>query len=335
VCDLKKLKVKKILLPFLLTLFSGTGCSILGINTGELSLTKENLTVELAPVICFGEIGREKGNLYSPMGIDVDSHGNIFIADTGNNRIQVFRSDGTFMAEFGKTGSQAGEFFEPYSVDASSGLHVLVADSRNGRIQLFHNADRGEFFGYIGTVVQGSMTTGNEHFRPVVIDYLSSGELLCVDQDQAKVILFNSSFNPKLEIGGIGSGLIQFSKPASVTITSDRSIFISDSGNHRVYKFDYFGNLLMQIGNGILNEPWGVAVDDAGSIYVSDRQMNQVLTFNAQGSLLLKFGSSGSGSGQFQQPCALKIYKDILYVVDTGNSRIQGFRIHYRESVGN
>jgi len=55
----------------------------------------------------FGRFGREEGQFSSPQGIAVDSSsGNVYVADTGNHRIQVFSSDGTFLSRLGGYGSR-------------------------------------------------------------------------------------------------------------------------------------------------------------------------------------------------------------------------------------
>jgi DNA-binding beta-propeller fold protein YncE len=78
------------------------------------------------------------GTFKYPQGIAVDqSSGNVFVADTANNRIQVFSSNGTFIMTGGKFGLVDGNFAYPQgiAVDQSSG-NVFVADTANNRIQV-------------------------------------------------------------------------------------------------------------------------------------------------------------------------------------------------------
>ena len=49
----------------------------------------------------WGSAGNGDGQFSGPHGIVVDAHGKIFVADTGNNRIQKFASDGTFLMKWG------------------------------------------------------------------------------------------------------------------------------------------------------------------------------------------------------------------------------------------
>jgi streptogramin lyase len=61
----------------------------------------------------------------------------IFVTDTGNERVQVFSRDGTFLNAFGGYGSEPGQFIEPTGIDIGPDGNVWVADSGNARIQVF------------------------------------------------------------------------------------------------------------------------------------------------------------------------------------------------------
>ena len=63
--------------------------------------------------------------------------GNVYVADTGNNRIQKFDSSGTFPAKWGNNGSADGEFYYPHGVASDTTDSIYVADSGNNRIQKF------------------------------------------------------------------------------------------------------------------------------------------------------------------------------------------------------
>ena len=72
-----------------------------------------------------------------PPGLGSDSSGNIFVADTGNHRIQKFTSTGTFLTKWGNPGTGNGKFLFPGGVIVDPTGDVYVADSDNNRIQKF------------------------------------------------------------------------------------------------------------------------------------------------------------------------------------------------------
>lgn len=87
----------------------------------------------------FGTIGGlEPGYFNNPtdMAID-DRNGDIYVVDTGNNRVQRFASDGSFLSEFGQFGSDNGSFNSPWGIVVDKDGFVYISDSQNGRVQKF------------------------------------------------------------------------------------------------------------------------------------------------------------------------------------------------------
>ena len=86
----------------------------------------------------WGSLGSGDGQFNGPIGLAVDGSGNVFVADTINNRIQKFDNTGTFVTTWGCLGSGDGQFNGPggVAVERSSG-NVFVAENRNNRIQKF------------------------------------------------------------------------------------------------------------------------------------------------------------------------------------------------------
>ena len=69
----------------------------------------------------YGDSGN--GTLNQPAGIAIDQEGNVYVADTANNRIQVFSSNGTFISKWGGYGAGNGTLKSPtgIAIDPSSG----------------------------------------------------------------------------------------------------------------------------------------------------------------------------------------------------------------------
>lgn len=80
--------------------------------------------------------GDSPGELNGPMGIAVDSSGNIVVADK-NDRVQVIRQDGTFIHAVGRNGRGPGELHGPGGVAVDGAGNIVVADCKNRRVQVF------------------------------------------------------------------------------------------------------------------------------------------------------------------------------------------------------
>src|SRR5213592_803022 len=81
--------------------------------------------------------GTGNGELRSPWGVATDGSGNVYVADSGNHRIQKFDANGTFLTAWGSPGSGDGQFRGPEGVATDASGHVYVTDYYGGRIQKF------------------------------------------------------------------------------------------------------------------------------------------------------------------------------------------------------
>ena len=88
-------------------------------------------------VTTWGSSGTGDGQFNAPLGVATDGNGNVYVADTNNNRIQKFDASGTFLATWGIAGSGNGQFSDPTGVATHGSGDVYVADAGNNRIQKF------------------------------------------------------------------------------------------------------------------------------------------------------------------------------------------------------
>ena len=71
----------------------------------------------------------------APFDLAVDADDNVYLADTGNHRIQKFDAGGQFLGVCGHLGTEPGLFFSPFGVAVDAAGNLYVADTANSRIQ--------------------------------------------------------------------------------------------------------------------------------------------------------------------------------------------------------
>jgi hypothetical protein len=105
-----------------------------------------------------------------------------------------------------------------------------------------------------------------------------------------------------LKWGSQGSGDGEFDNvPRGVATDPYGNVYVTDTGNHRIQKFDRDGTLLSIWGSGgggdaEFSSPHGVATDEDGNVYVTDSGNNRIQKLKRDGTFLTKWGSEGSRS---------------------------------------
>ena len=91
------------------------------------------------PILQFGaNAGAGPGQFRGATDLAVDNrNGDIYVVDSGNNRVQRFDRDGRFISEFGSAGRGNGQFDRPYGIAIDKDGYIFIADTGNKRIQKF------------------------------------------------------------------------------------------------------------------------------------------------------------------------------------------------------
>ena len=294
--------------------------SVLATGAGPLTyqwqLNGTNLPNNIITTVAGGNLFNNQPStntiLASAAGTAMDTNGNLYIADTGNNVIRKVGTNGiaTIIAGNG-IGSFSGDggaatnasLTGPSAVILDSVGNLLIADSGNCRIRK------------VGT--NGIITTM-----------------------AGKGIPFYSGDNGAATNAAINN-------PVGLTLDTNGNLFIADSQNNRVRKVAVNGTITTVAGNGTagfnadnipatgseLNYPTGVAVDVTNNLFIADYSNQRIRKVNALGTISTVAGTGSSGySGDGGSPTSAKINSPSgvvldaahnLFIVDYGNQCIR------------
>lgn len=210
----------------------------------SLSLTVPYVTTTVAGNSASGSVNAQgtAATFYVPYDVTVDSIGNLYVADTGNQLIRKIAPGGLVSTLAGSTigfadgQGAAAKFNGPSGLTVDNSGNVYVADCSNHRIRKIDPS--------------GNVTT-----------IVGSGAAGFYDAQGVQA---------------------QLSNPTGVCLDSAGNLYVADQGNHRIRKVDTSGNVTTVAGNGVLgaangaalsatfNYPHDVAIDGSGNLFVAD-----------------------------------------------------------------
>lgn len=236
-----------------------------------------------------------EAQLNRPHGISADSAGNIYIADTRNNRIRkvdaagiitTIAGDGT--ASFGgdEGPATAAQLNRPHGIIADGAGNIYVADTNNGRIRKIDP--------------EGIITTVAANLNGPVSVAIDSDNNLYVSERTGERIKKIDPMGTRTTLAG--NGMLGFSEdgilatkaklggPRGIAIDYEGTVYFVDKENQRIRRISKEGTLVTEAGNGTrgdsgdngpatsasLNLPWGIFVTLKGSLYIADRENHRI-----------------------------------------------------------
>ena len=255
-------------------------------RTGKWQLDADDGS-RLHPKSSFGGWGRADGELNNPRFVLTVQGGCVLVADSGNDRLQIFSPMGEHVRTF--HGTLPGH---PTGL-ATDGTHMWVADSANCSVQKLRVTD-GKLITRAGSYGRGA----NSYSGPQGLA-LVEGSLFVADEGNHRVAMLEAdTLEWRGAFGSHGSAHGQFGGPTGLT-SLDGELYVRDTNNHRIQVFDVSGAgsggvcgaFVRAFGKhgskpGEFIQPTGMAHDGRGRLLVSEGGACRVQVLTKEGSPL-------------------------------------------------
>jgi sugar lactone lactonase YvrE len=300
--------------------------------------------------------------LAQPEGVAVDASGNLYVADTNNNRIRKVSSgnistvagNGVCCGYSGDGGAAtSAQLSNPEGIAVDSAGDLFIADTNSNRVREVTAGTISTVAGNgaAGLVGDGGVATSAAIWAPAGVALDASGNLYIADagnQRIAEVTAAGIIFPLTAETFDGGSLSVTLNQPTALARDSSGDTYIAESNAHRVRKITPTGMVQTVAGTGVfgysgdsgpamaakLNYPQGVAVDSSGNLYIADAWNNRVRKVAASGGIITTFAGNGQGgysgdngaatSAQLWNPAGLAFdAAGNLYIADAGNNRVR------------
>jgi DNA-binding beta-propeller fold protein YncE len=273
------------------------------------------------------QVGTLPFQLIRTYGVGIDSKGKVYAADQAVGAVFIFDPENHGHVELVGHGRQAN-FGMIVDVALDDDDRLFVTDAKLRHVLQFNPKHELEAtFGADVLIRPGGVAIDRENRFLYVVD--TGNDVVDVfDADSFKYLRQIGKPSRKHEQTDPGT----FSLPESVAVDKDGNVYVTDTFNNRIEKFDADGVFISTFGkNGDspadLERPKGIAVDCDGHIWVVDAAQNMVKVFDQQGRLLIYFGGQGYYPGQFMGPWGITIDRSNRVVVsETFPGRIQIFK---------
>lgn len=260
--------------------------------------------------------------------ISVDSSGNVYFADSNNQRIRRISPDGTIDTVAGSGDAPSIDNCQPTS-----------------------------------SVGDGGPATAAKLFNPADVTVGPNGVLIIADQQNNRIrqvaggtittIVGNGTHNPFAP--GVPAPNSPMDWPSAVAVDASGVLYFAEMHSHRVGKVGPDGKLVVVAGgtqstpdgpkafgyNGdgiaatkaLLYKPAGIALDSAGNLYIADQGNHRIRKVTPDGAISTIAGTGQAGyngdniaatNALLSSPCDVKVdSKGNIYIADTGNNRIR------------
>jgi uncharacterized protein (TIGR03437 family) len=267
--------------------------------------------------------------LYQPSAVSQDAAGNIYIADTGTQRVRQVSPGGIITTVAGNgTASSSGDKISsttatlnfPMGVAVDANGNLIISDTQNQRVR---EVTAGIIQTVAGTGVAGlgtadQLASQTQLNNPRNTCMASNGTMFVADTGNHRVLTISKAALISVALGtgtpgyngdGGQAFLAQVNLPSACAVDASGNLYVADSGNNRIRKVTPAGIVGTAVGTGtpgsagdeglanaaMLNGPRGVALDGNGNLFIGDTGNNRIREVTPDGVIHTIAGQGPAG----------------------------------------
>lgn len=245
--------------------------------------------------------------------VRLDASGNIYVADSYNNRVLKFpagstsATNGTVVAGGNGAGSGANQLSNPMDVAFDAASNMYVCDFNNQRIQKFPAGSTSATNGVtVAGVTGASGSTASTLNDPVAVFIDATGNLYVADQHNHRVQKFpagsSSGTNATTVAGGngLGSAANQFQYANDMVVDASGNLYVQDYMNSRTQKFppgstSATNGITVSTGAGLAHAN-RMSLDAYGNLFLSDELNHRIVKIQVNNSLVNSYVATTTGT---------------------------------------
>ena len=258
-------------------------------------------TLESGYIGTFNTLGSGDGQFNYPRAIAVNGTGHIYVADSNNNRIQIFDLAGNYISQFG--------IGNPHAI-ATSATQMFITDTTNHRIQIFDHS--GNYISQFGS----GPGKGNGTFNSPKGIAVNSTHIFVLDADNHRIQIFEHDGTYVDKFGSLGQGDHQFVRPSAIAVNS-ANIFVADFYSDEIKIFSLSGNWIESFDHIHLDGPSAITIHE-NNIYVASQNNGRVISFaqNGDGDYIGTIDTRFNSIRNHPAPSAIAFDSERIYVAD-------------------